>query len=138
MGQNIDYTREDVRADTLYWGEWIGRETGISGIRFDAVKHFSENFLRDFIRHLDQTVGRDWFLVGEYWRNDLRRLSNYIERMGHRMSLMDVPLVGNMTDASRQEGADLRRLMEGTLAQRKPGNAVVGHPLQQRRCSQRR
>ena len=34
------------------WGVWIVDELQLSGIRFDAVKHFSEDFLIEFIQHL--------------------------------------------------------------------------------------
>lgn len=65
MFADLDYTNAEVKQDVKRWGEWIGKEVRIKGIRFDAVKHFSEDFLRDFIQHLDQTVGKGWFLVGE-------------------------------------------------------------------------
>lgn len=65
MFADLDYTNAKVKEDVKNWGEWIGKELGIKGIRFDAVKHFSEDFLREFIQHLDQTVGEGWFLVGE-------------------------------------------------------------------------
>lgn len=72
MFADLDYTNAEVKTDVKSWGEWIGKEVRIKGIRFDAVKHFSEDFLRDFIQHLDQTVGEGWFLVGEasiMWRD---------------------------------------------------------------------
>lgn len=69
MFADVDFSQPEVRDDVLKWGEWIGKELSLGGIRFDAIKHYSEDFLRDFIRHLDQTVGTNWFLVGEYWRD---------------------------------------------------------------------
>ncbi len=65
MFADLDYMNPEVRDDVKRWGEWIGKEARIKGIRFDAVKHFSENFLKEFIQHLDRTVGEGWFLVGE-------------------------------------------------------------------------
>ncbi len=65
MFADLDYTNPEVEADVKSWGEWIGKEAKIKGIRFDAVKHFSEDFLREFVQHLDQTVGEGWFLIGE-------------------------------------------------------------------------
>lgn len=65
MFADLDYAHPEVKDDVKRWGEWIGKEAKIKGIRFDAVKHFSEDFLREFVQHLDQTFGEGWFLVGE-------------------------------------------------------------------------
>jgi alpha-amylase len=125
MFADVDYSNPEVRADVFRWGEWIGKELKLSGIRFDAIKHYSEDFLRDFIRHLDRTVGKNWFLVGEYWRDDLDVLAGYIERMGNRLSLFDVGLVGNLARISSARKPDLRTVFKGTLALHHPTNAVT-------------
>ena len=125
MFANVDYSNPEVRADVFRWGEWIGKELGISGLRLDAVKHYSEGFLRDFIRHLDKTVGRNWFLVGEYWRDDLHTLARYLKRMEYRLSLFDVPLVSNLARISMAVKPDLRTVFHGTLALHHPRNAVT-------------
>lgn len=65
MFADLDYAHPEVQDDVKRWGEWMGKEIKIKGIRFDAVKHFSEDFLKDFVQHLDQTCGEGWFLVGE-------------------------------------------------------------------------
>lgn len=125
MFADVDYSNPEVREDVFRWGEWIGKELKLSGIRFDAVKHYSEDFLRDFIRHLDRTVGKDWFLVGEYWRDDLDVLARFIKRMGGRISLFDVPLVTNLAQLSVERNPDLRTVLKGTLALHHPMNAVT-------------
>jgi alpha-amylase len=125
MFADVDYSNPEVREDVFRWGEWIGKELPLSGIRFDAVKHYSEDFLRDFIRHLDRTVGRNWFLVGEYWRDDLDVLAGYIKRMGNRISLFDVTLVSNLARISMARKPDLRTVFKDTLALHCPRNAVT-------------
>lgn len=125
MFADIDYSNPEVREDVFRWGEWIGRELKLSGIRLDAVKHYSEDFLRDFIRHLDRTVGRNWFLVAEYWREDLDVLAGYIKRMGNRISLFDVRLVSNLARLSVARNPDLRTVFQETLALHHPLNAVT-------------
>jgi alpha-amylase len=125
MFADMDYSNLEVRDDVFRWGEWIGKELKLSGIRFDAVKHYSEDFLRDFIKHLDKTVGKDWFLVGEYWRDDLDILAGYIKRMGNRLSLFDVGLVGNLARLSMARKPDLRTVFQDTLALHCPHNAVT-------------
>ena len=65
MFADVDYTQPDVKDDVKRWVEWIGKETGIKGMRLDAIKHYSSDFLKELVLHMDRTVGRDWFLVGE-------------------------------------------------------------------------
>ena len=98
----------------------------LAGVRIDAVKHMSQGFVLEYVHHIDATVGKDWFMVGEYSTdNNVDVLKRYIEKMQHRMSLFDFPLHRNMIDASHDEIADLRNVFKDTLAQESPENAVV-------------
>ena len=125
MFADVDYSQPDVRADVFSWGDWLGKEVKLSGMRFDAIKHYSEDFLRSFVRHLDETFGKDFFFVGEYWTTEFGVLAPYITRMDGRMSLFDVQLVYNLSFASKARRCDLRRVFDGTLAKHLPRNAVV-------------
>ena len=128
MFADIDHKHPEVRRDLFYWVEWLASQMRLGGLRLDAIKHYSASFLRDFIQHIDKTVGQDWFLAGEYWQEDSRLLAKYIEYMHHRISLFDVRLVSNFSRLSLSEKADLRTVFDGTLTLYKPKNAVVsGH-----------
>ncbi len=85
----------------------------LKGIRFDAVKHYGEDFLRKFIVQMDETYGEGWFFVGEFWKDSLADMTHYLDRMGKKFSLFDAPLVYNFSEISRGNGADLRRVFEG-------------------------
>jgi alpha-amylase len=122
---NIDHSHRDVRLDLFHWVEWLGSQFELGGLRLDAIKHYSASFLRDFIGHIDKTVGKDWFIVGEYWRADATVLSSYIEYMKSRISLFDVPLVESFSKTSRGMEQDIRKIFHGSLAVIKPANAVV-------------
>jgi alpha-amylase len=125
MGANVDHSHPDVRRDLFRWVEWLGSQLKLGGIRFDAIKHYSASFLRDLIQHIDRTVGRDWFMIGEYWRADAKVLAKYIEYMDNRISLFDVPLVENFSTISRGIEPDMRKVFDGSLAVLKSTNAVV-------------
>ena len=125
MFADIDHTNPEVRQDLYNWVQWLSSQLKIGGLRLDAIKHYSAEFLRNFVQHIDQTVGRDWFIVGEYWRNDSDVLSSYIEYMNNRISLFDVKLVENFSRLSLEENSDLRTVFNGTLASLKPRNTVV-------------
>ncbi|CAM1510456.1 Fc.00g007910.m01.CDS01 [Cosmosporella sp. VM-42] len=125
MGSDLDYAHPEVKSDVLKWGEWLGSTLPIKGIRFDAVKHYSEEFLREFIGNLNNKFGEGWFFVGEFWKDDLTDLREYLGRMDHKFSLFDTPLVYNFSEISRGDGADMRKVFDGTLVQSDPINAVT-------------
>jgi alpha-amylase len=128
MYADLDYAHPEVEEDVLNWGVWMSTEVAIKGIRFDAVKHFSEDFLRKFIVLMDETHGEGWFFVGEFWKDSLGDMRNYLGRMGKKFSLFDAPLVYNFSQTSKTEAADLRKIFEDTLVQYEPINAVVSPP----------
>jgi len=130
MFADIDHRNPDVRRDLFNWTWWLSRQFGpggkLAGLRLDAIKHYSFEFQRQLLAHIDQYVDRSWFIVGEYWREDSEFLARYIEYMGHRISLFDVQLVSNFSRISLQEEkGDLRRLFDDALCVWKPFNAVV-------------
>jgi len=94
-------------------------------MRFDAVPHFSERFLREFIAHLDKECGENWFFVGEFWRSSKKIMTDYLSKMNHKFSLFDVPLVYNFSRMSTDENADLRQVFDETLCKDQPTNAVT-------------
>lgn len=127
MFADVDFSNPEVVQDVKNWGVWIGNELQLKGFRFDAIKHYSEKFLLDFIRHLDETVGAGWFLVGEFWKTSLPGMVEYLTRMEHKFSLFDSPLVYRFAEISQCERGDLRTVFDNTLVQCEPYNAVVSH-----------
>ncbi|KAI4123946.1 MAG: hypothetical protein LQ347_005934 [Umbilicaria vellea] len=125
MFADLDYAHPEVKEDVKRWGEWIGKETKIKGLRFDAVKHFSEDFLKEFVQHLDQTLGEGWFLVGEFWKDSTDDMVAYLQRMSHKFSLFDAPLVYKFSKISKTEKADLTKVFDNTLVKYEPYNAVT-------------
>jgi len=125
MFADLDYAHPEVKADVLKWGAWMGNEIGITGIRFDAVKHFSEDFLREFIVNMDDIKDGAWFFVGDFWKDSLEDMSRYLRRMGEKFSLFDAPLVYNFSELSKTVSGDLRTVFDGTLVKEEPVNAVV-------------
>ena len=72
MGSDLDYDHYEVEEDVLAWGKWIAKEIPLKGIRFDAIKHYSADFLEKFVVQLDETYGKGWFFVGEFWKDSLQ------------------------------------------------------------------
>ncbi|EHA46698.1 alpha-amylase [Pyricularia oryzae 70-15] len=133
MCTDIDHSHPEVRRNFFHWVQWLASQMRLGGLRLDAVKHISASFMRDFVGLVQNTVGRDWLLLGEYWSGDVKALLGYLEQLDHRISLVDVPLVESFSRISRGEQPDLRRVFENTLAAIKPNNAVtfvVNHDTQ--------
>jgi alpha-amylase len=125
MYADLDYSHDEVKQDVLNWGKWIANELPLMGIRFDAIKHFSEDFLREFITQMDEMYNEGWFFVGEFWKDSLTDMSRYLERMGKKFSLFDAPLVYNFSKISKTADGDLRGVFDETLVRAEPVNAVV-------------
>ncbi|KAI0180697.1 glucan 1,4-alpha-maltohexaosidase [Hypoxylon sp. FL1284] len=125
MGSDLDYSHPEVQQDVLAWGKWLAQNMPLKGIRFDAVKHYSEDFLRKFITMLDETYGQGWFFVGEFWKDSLQDMTRYLDRMGRKFSLFDAPLVYNFSQISKASSSDLRRVFDDTLVSVMPVNAVT-------------
>lgn len=125
MGSDLDYSHPEVKEDVLAWGKWVVENIPLKGMRFDAIKHYSEDFLRQFITMLDENYGQGWFFVGEFWKDSLDDMTKYLERMNRKFSLFDAPLVYNFSQISKASGADLRKVFDETLVSVMPVNSVV-------------
>lgn len=125
MFADVDYSHPEVREDVKNWGIWVVKQLHLRGFRFDAIKHFSEEFLQEFVENLDKNLGEGWFLVGEFWKTSLPDLLAYLEKMHHKFNLFDAPLVNKFHEISCGDGADLRKIFDDTLVQKEPYNAVT-------------
>jgi len=125
MFADLDYAHPEVVQDVKNWGVWVAKELNLKGFRFDAIKHFSEEFLLEFVKNLDGSLGEGWFAVGEFWQMSLQGLTEYLEKMDHKFSLFDAPLVGNFSRISTGDKADLRSVFDNTLVKVEPYNAVT-------------
>jgi alpha-amylase len=126
MGCDVDFQSASVRQEALDWGKWYLDTTGVDGFRLDAVKHISAWFFPDWLDAMEKHAGKDLFVVGEYWTPDLASLHWYLDRLGTRLSLFAVPLHYAFHYASRGGGHyDMRRVLDGTLMQLRPTQAVT-------------
>jgi alpha-amylase len=126
MFANIDYHHPDVVSETLIWGKWLCDTLHLDGMRMDAVKHISEDFLELFVKTMQEHVQKPFFAVAEYWKDDTDRLRSYLSNVNYYMKLFDVPLHFNFFDAgNRGRDFDLRAIFDGSLLQVNPMNVVT-------------
>jgi alpha-amylase len=131
-GCDFDYGRYDVREEMKHWGSWLARELDLDGVRLDAVKHISADYIREWLGHVRWQTGRNLFAVAEYIAGSTEPLHAYFARVTAEgeypqpITLFDFPLYFKFKDASRMgEGFDLRTLNQGTLMAEQPALAVT-------------
>lgn len=126
MGCDLDFQNDWVRGEITHWGKWYLDTTNVNGFRLDAIKHISSWFFPQWINELEHHAGKDLFVVGEYWFNDIDTLLWYVDSAGGKMSVFDVPLHYNFHQASKSGGNyDMRRILDGTMMQKRPTHAVT-------------
>jgi alpha-amylase len=126
MGCDLDFQNERVRNQITDWGKWYLETTGVDGFRLDAIKHISAWFFPHWLDEMERFVGKDLFVVGEYWVPRINDLHWYIDVVGGRMAVFDVPLHYNFHYASRAGGSyDMRQILDGTLMQQRSLHAVT-------------
>ena len=126
MGCDLDCQNKDVREELIRWGKWYLDTTGVDGFRLDAIKHIAAWFFPEWHDALEKHAGKELFMVGEYWVNSLSVLQWYIDDVGGRLSVFDVPLHFNFYTAGRLgNNYDLRCILDGTLVKNRPTHAVT-------------
>ena len=128
MGADIDLNNVDVVEELIRWTKWYKAECNIDGFRLDALKHIRSNFYKMWIKELEESkdITEKNLVIGEYWKNDVTKLKQYIEDLSFKVSLFDVPLHYNLYSASISGGNyDMRNIFENTLVKENPNNAIT-------------
>jgi len=127
MYDDIEFRNRAVVDELKRWGEWYCKTTGFDGVRLDAVKHISPAFENEWLDHMRQVTGKEFFAVGEYWApGNLPLLLKYIEATEGRMSLFDASLHHNLEAAGKQgRDYDLTTIFNDTLVAARPDLAVT-------------
>lgn len=126
MFADIDLDHPDVIEEMKSWGIWVARELDLDGVRLDAIKHMSNQFIKQFLEAVRADRGGQFYAVGEYWKNDRESLETYLAHVEYEADLFDVPLHYNIFRASQQGKAfDMRELLKDTLVADHPTLAVT-------------
>lgn len=121
MGADLDMDYTETVDQLDKWGNWYQELTQIDGYRLDAVKHIQFSFYIEWLKKRQIEHGKSQFVVGEYWSDEVSKLTDYLDACGGMMSLFDVPLHFNLLEASSSNGSyDMRNILEGTLMQARP------------------
>ncbi|CAE6461697.1 unnamed protein product [Rhizoctonia solani] len=126
MGADVDPTIPEVQEDLFDWGAWTIDTVGAAGFRFDAVKHIDYRFMSDFIKSARARTRKPaLFAVGEFWKDSLWDINNWLNNLGTQFSVFDVPLHYNFKEASDSWNRfDMRKIFDDTLVRSRPNDAV--------------
>ena len=126
MNADVDYSQPEVRNEIINWGKWVVNELNLDGFRMDAVKHISEDFIKEFLIEVRKVYGEKFYSVGEYWKGDLDTLKTYLENIGYETDLFDVGLHFNFHKASvEKENYDLTTILDNSVMLMDPIKAVT-------------
>jgi alpha-amylase len=126
MFADIDFDHPEVREEMKKWGVWVANELNLDGMRLDAIKHINDQFIKHFLDAIRANKGEDFYAVGEYWKQDIDSLNEYLGAVQYKVNLFDVPLHYNMFQASlKGRDFDLTKILEGTLVKEHPELAVT-------------
>jgi len=126
MFADIDYNHPQVRVETMKWIDWFITETKVDGVRLDAIKHINDWFMRDFVNHMRETFGPEFYCVGEYWSPDKSKLENYMRNTDYQIDLFDVPLHYKFYQAGKEgKTFDMRTIFDETLVKKHKEIAVT-------------
>lgn len=134
MFSNIDYAHPEVRQEVLNWGQWMVQDIGVDGFRLDAVQHFSFNYTRDWIEHVQrvsrQKNGKEALMVGEIWTGEVRRILSWLNVVGPAIYAYDSPLLYSFSRISEDvrtgsKNADLRTVYRDSLVECRPEQSVT-------------
>ncbi|MEY8609886.1 alpha-amylase [Parabacteroides segnis] len=126
LANDIDLDHPEVVTELNRWGKWVSNELNLDGMRLDAIKHMKDQFIKQFLETIRAERGENFYAVGEYWNGDLETLDNYLESVGNKVNLFDVPLHYNLFQASQVgKEYDLQNILKNTLVEHHPELAVT-------------
>lgn len=128
MFADIDHNHPDVKREIFNWSIWLIHELNLDGMRFDALKHIDDGFIRDFMDNIRNT-GEDsseFYFFGEYWVPDPNLVDGYLYDTKYNTDLFDVALHYHMNQASKDAfNYDLRNIFNNTIVGEHPDIAVT-------------
>lgn len=126
MGADVDFRNPSVVKELKRWIHWYIDSTKIDGLRMDALKHISSEFVKDWIDFIREDIDSDFFIVGEFWKDDAEKIAAYSEKMDDRICAFDVPLHYNFFKASQErENFVLRDILKGSFLETHPRCSVT-------------
>ena len=121
MGTNVEYRNPYVFSEMKNWIKWYLETTNADGMRLDAVKHISLDFLQELITYVKTELKSDCYILGEFWKDEAEKINRFSDPIKEMISCFDVPLHYNFFAASEKaQDYDLSQILKGSFLEQKP------------------
>jgi alpha-amylase len=121
MGADVEYRNPHVVQEMKNWIKWYFDTTKVDGIRLDALKHLSSDFLKEWITYIKKELNPDCYVLGEFWKDEAEKISYFSDKMDDLISCFDAPLHYNFFTASKDgKDYDLTQILKGSFLEKKP------------------
>ena len=123
---DYDQFQVDTKEKLIDWTEWNWQDLGVKGLRMDAVKHFTPEFVGDMLDSLHVRGMDPGIVVGEWYGTNTGELSGWVNNVLNYMEpatkaainprIFDFSLRENLRKCCDDEGFDARNVYLGSLA----------------------
>lgn len=121
MGADVEYRNPHVIQEMKNWIKWYLETTKADGLRLDALKHLSSDFLKEWITYIKTEVNPECFVLGEFWKDDAEKITFFSDKMNDLISCFDAPLHYSFFKASEEgRNYDLSQILTGSFLDQKP------------------
>jgi len=122
---DYDQFQDDTKEKLIDWTEWNWDDVGMRGLRMDAVKHFSPDFVGDLLDSLHSRGKDPGLVVGEWYGTNTAELSDWVNSVLSYMQpvtktaisprIFDFSLRDNLRQSCDNTSFDVRNVFVGSI-----------------------
>lgn len=122
---DYDQFQPDTKTKLFDWTRWNWSNVGIKGLRMDAVKHFTPEFVGDLLDNLHDNGMDPPFVVGEWYSTTTSELAGWVNSVLSYMDIdtkaainpriFDFSLRESLRQSCDQVGYDVRNVFTSSL-----------------------
>ena len=109
--RDLDHTNATVQQNVKTYLNFLLKDLGYAGFRYDMVKGFSSSYIKTYNDNAQPT-----YSVGEYWDGNVTLVRNWINGTGKTSAAFDFPLKYYINNAFRSGSTSWADLGKATLA----------------------
>lgn len=123
---DYDQFQDDTEEKLTDWTEWNWDDVGMRGLRMDAVKHFTPEFVGDMLDSLHARGKDPGLVVGEWYGTNTGELAGWVNSVLSFMQpatqtaisprIFDFSLRDNLRQSCDNNGFDARNVFQGSIA----------------------
>jgi alpha-amylase len=122
---DYDQFQEDTKEKLIDWTKWNWENVGMRGVRMDAVKHFTPEFVGDLLDSLHASGMDPGLVVGEWYSTNSAELAGWVNSVLNYMEpatktaitprIFDFFLREHLRQSCDNEIFDVRNVFQGSI-----------------------